>query len=244
VVALGELIDFRAIERLGNLRSLVISTKRRELAHAVAKLDLSAFPELHTLSLSCWAPNVQAPIGIDTSWVPRAPWLRYLDLKGFAPANGSFEDIMAASRLVYLTITAPDADLQAVKRALPLTSLRRHRMDVRAPDDTFGMFSAEGEDAVAAMVHDLTDGLAETAMPRAAALNRRLAEAMQAISDAGHGEIFDTDVRDRLSEALENPSRALGWTPTSSTSSEPSQPSLPPWTMRSPCQPRTSAASA
>lgn len=86
-------------------------------------------------------------------------------------------------------------------------------MDVVAPDETFGMFSAAGEDAVATMVRNLSDWLAETAKPRITVLNSRLAEAMQAVSDAGHREIFDTEVRDRLSMALEEPMQAAGLNP-------------------------------
>jgi hypothetical protein len=41
--------------------------------------------------------------------------------------------------------------------------------------------------------------------PRIAQLNQTLAEQMQAIDASGHHEIFDTDVRGRIAEALEEP---------------------------------------
>jgi hypothetical protein len=207
IVDVKGLTDLRAIERVEGLRFLDISTKSRALAEAVAELDLSRLPELHGVSLACWAGDVREPIRIDTSWVAGARWLCHLDLKGFAPASGTFTDITAASRLMHLTLTAQPDDLQEVDRALPLTSLQWHDMRlVAAPSDTFGMFSADGERAVTRMVGDLTDWLNDPATrPRIAQLNGKLAQAMRGISESDHGAIFDTDVRERIAEALTEP---------------------------------------
>jgi hypothetical protein len=209
------LTDLRPIERATGLRSLSISTKHRELAEGVGGLDLSAFPDLRMVKLECWAGDLREPIAIDMSWVPSARWLRHLTLRGFAPAGGSYEDIMAASGLVNLTLTARRfKELEGVYRALPLTSLHWHDMAMYASSDTFGMFSAKGEKAVARMVRELTDWLTDTAgRPRIAQLNQRLAERMQAIDASGHHEIFDTDVRDSIAEALEEPMEDSGLDP-------------------------------
>jgi len=68
-------------------------------------------------SLAAYSRRSREPIAIDTSWVPAPRWLRYLTLRGFTPASGSYDDIMAASGLMDLTLTAPrPKDLEGVYR--------------------------------------------------------------------------------------------------------------------------------
>jgi hypothetical protein len=118
-------------------------------------------------------------------------------------------------------VPAPGAELAEAQLTVPRTRTRwtrrsPQRAPSRWPRPSRAPWSAPGSKrsrAGAALVRDLSDWLAERGRPRITALNRKLADAMQNLSDAGHSEIFDTDVRDRLYEALEEPIEDAGLNP-------------------------------
>jgi hypothetical protein len=62
--------------------------------------------------------------------------------------------------------------------------------------EKFAMFSAEGDGLVAKMMEQV---IALPAAKRQAFLDRQ----MDAIGNAGHGEVFDTAVRDEIANAFE-----------------------------------------
>jgi hypothetical protein len=147
--------DLSAIERLPNLTSLTLCTEDHlQDPRLVGTLDFARLQALTYLSLQCLSEELLEPIPVDTSWIPRAPYLMHLLLDGYVPASGTFADIIAAPRLISLRLTARNArDLAPVLAALPLTDVSTHPMPSAPPKPgEFGMASAEGDRAVASLL--------------------------------------------------------------------------------------------
>jgi hypothetical protein len=127
-----------------------------------------------------------------------------LILDGFVPASNTFDDIVAARRLINLRLTAKHGgELKPVLAALPLTDVSMTQIPTRAPrPGDFGMASTEGNRAVGAMVDTITAWLPTAAQPTADDLNERLGDGMAAIKDRGHAEVFDTAVREDIARSL------------------------------------------
>jgi hypothetical protein len=198
--------DLRAIERVRDLHTFVIHTDDPDMARAVAAVDFGAFPCLRELILDVRGIDPRTPVALDTAWVPQARWLRYLALEGFVPAGGDFDDLRAAPGLINLQITPfTDDDHSELSAALPLTQVGTHFMPPLVDHDpnAFGMFSDEGNLAVAAVVDEIRGLLADPATrPRLRQLNAILYDRMTAIEDAGHREVSDSHVRDLIAAAL------------------------------------------
>jgi hypothetical protein len=205
--------DLSAIERLPHLTSLTLSAEDHlPDPRLVGTIDFARLSALTHLSLQCLSEELLEPIPVDTSWIPRAPYLMHLVLDGFVPASGTFEDIVAAPRLINLRLTARDArELDPVFAALPLTHISMHHLPSAAPrPGDFGMATAEGNRAVASLLDTIKTWLRTTARPTSDDLNQRLADGIAAIADAGHSEVFDTAVRDDMYVALRHAIKAAG----------------------------------
>lgn len=81
------------------------------------------------------------------------------------------------------------------------------------PDDfdSMGMFTTEGAGKLRQMLAELSDGLISGKIP-AQHLNAQLETARQRLSNAGHGEVFDTAVREEIWQELDKVLSSLGVT--------------------------------
>jgi hypothetical protein len=83
--------------------------------------------------------------------------------------------------------------------------------EITPTDRDYGMFSAAGNRAAARLVDAVIEKL--KSRPSLREINAFISRRMEAIADAGHKEIYDTAVRDRLFIALEQPIERAGLDP-------------------------------
>ena len=96
-------------------------------------------------------------------------------------------------------------------RTLRVRVIERPLRSFKVPaDQSFSMFSRAGDRAVAGLVNALIEALAGATIRTQTALDRRYRDGERAIVRAGHDEIGDTEVRDRIFEALEVPCGRVG----------------------------------
>jgi hypothetical protein len=75
----------------------------------------------------------------------------------------------------------------------------------RGDERYFGMFTDEGNVAVHRMVSDLAAAIGSGEIQDRDGFDERLETAMYAIDETGHSEVFDSDVRDHIADALTDP---------------------------------------
>jgi hypothetical protein len=80
----------------------------------------------------------------------------------------------------------------------------------RGDERYFGMFTDDGNVAVHRMVSELAAAVGSGEIKDRDTFDERLETAMNTIDEVGHSEVFDSDVRDHIAEALTDPLERAG----------------------------------
>ncbi len=132
--------------------------------------------------------------------------LREVAINGFYPVDPApYRELpRSLQRLMFSGRTRDE--IQQVRDALPWALVesggRTADEPLPAPGDC-GMLTAEGNQAVSRLVGEIIDGLSNGDLVGSAAVRRRLTVGHDAIVEAGHAEIGDTEVRQYVAEILE-----------------------------------------
>jgi hypothetical protein len=204
-------LDVADLRRARGLQTLVVSNSKT-VASYLDGLPLADLPELRTVIIQ--QPWREPHPTIDTTWVRSARWLDHIQLHGVVPACGSFDDFVTARLLTNLQITeVAEGDHEALCRALPLTRVdRAYPPAPRPAPSELGMFTPAGNAMVRHAIDDVIQRMATSKRrPGARTINGWLNEHLRAVLAAGHAEVGDTHVRDRIVEELEEALDAIGY---------------------------------